>query len=1013
MTGLITQSAVLLLARKRLERIEKLLASKVRSAGTVNGTERQVLFLARQALAALKEQPVPEITGEFADGSFTPWLAGGISMFATAGAVALDFPQQAAGQAPSQQWLGNTLRGGSGDPQRQRVFNASGRLLASFADKVRESILADTTMNAVQQATALAQMRAFAIGHASQIAALLVAPPYLDSVDAQLGRSTAPTREKPLAAAVRGAIEAAVNEAVFKSANPSRPFWQSWLPAPEQLPDRLFGAYAFAAEDVYGLGARVQGSKAFNDKLAADNPPPLSPQLLRDGYSSFRTTMQGRYGWSYGDWVGATFFMFLPSLLILPVSAALPHARDLRRDPAPPGLDTERAWFELLAFPFAFQALAPLIVTLWIMLGSYLGAGKETIFALVNAIVGLVVAIVFFATLGTDVPAAVRWPLLFIAPFIADQALMIYVLKRGGDDNRHRQLAFGTVIRLCLAAFFILCFLIFNHFAVEGLLDDGAGSGVFWALFIPWLIVVVVAWLVSAKLLLREAPSPDPLITGQKQWLRLFDETTLRAQGSDADAPTLYAGDREPVLKLWWTGPGDLYIRPDRSLLTFSFSAAGTAPLQAVPAPLAPVTAGDFARLLHKAVADPGNAFNQHLRAERFDAAEPFDPPLPTGEVFSDHGDGETSVEAHDAAAATFVKLPKDGDGYVLYLAPRVRQAVSFGRDGEQLFTSDDAAVANPPGKLLTVGAAGSSTIVGTPATRFLTTFRAGDVIEFVGLGQARVVVAVADDQHLRVNLAMAGVPGNTAYLRRARDRLADLPGPGLLQADPTLYRHVIGSGAAALEQIFMAGDVIEIQPAGGLSAERRTVLEVLRPVAAGPVALRLDAPFSPELAIGKTLPYRRIGSATQQGLDFAPSEPSALFGGESLLDRAADLATLMSLGVTSRLLPDDRLAAVPGSGEDSHPQVAKAERVFRDWNLNHRRVNEWRMLVEGGAFTEPATQATANLVGWAPLLGRWLDMAHRPAVDSHSTRRFRPEDPTNRELSTALADLLGIPAPA
>ena len=47
------------------------------------------------------------------------------------------------------------------------------------------------------------------------------------------------------------------------------------------------------------------------------------------------------------------------------------------------------------------------------------------------------------------------------------------------------------------------------------------------------------------------------------------------------------------------------------------------------------------------------------------------------------------------------------------------------------------------------------------------------------------------------------------------------------------------------------------------------------------------------------------------------------------------------------------------------------------------------------------------------PLLTRWLDMAHRPAVDSHAEARFRPQDPTNRSLSTALAELLGLPLPA
>ena len=1024
MSGLITQSAVLLLARKRLERIERLLAAKVRSAGTVNPTERQVLFLARQALEALRTPPLPDTHGEFVEGSFTPWLAGGISMFATAGAVAFDFPQEAARHALSQEWLFHTLRGGSGDPQRQRMLNGSGRFLMHFAERLRAAILADTSIAENAKPASLAAMRAFAIGQAANLAALLVTPPYLDSIDAQPGRTTAPPRPKPVSQAVRGAIEASVNQTVFMSANPARPFWQQWLPAQDQLPDYLFAAYAGAAEDVYGAGARVPGSKAYNDKLASDLPPPLSARLLRDGYETYRSGVQGRYGWTYGDWLGATIFMFLPSMLMLPFAALLPQARDLRRDPAPPGLDTERAWFELLVFPFAANALAPLIVTLKIMLGSYLGAGRETIFALVNAIIGVVVAIVFFATLGADLPAGVRWPLLFIAPLIADLVLMIYVLTRGGDDQRHRQLAFGTIMRLVLAVLFIVGFLGFTHLAVEGLVDDGFDGGAFWGFTLLWLVMMFGAWLGFTAFLVRSeqggpAPAPDPLITGQKQWLRLFDDTTLRVEGSAADAALLYAGDREPILKLFWTGAGELFIRPDRNALIFSFSAAGTAPLQVVAAPLAPMTAGDFGQLLAKAVAEPGNVFSGKLRVERFDTTEPFDPPLPTGEVFSDHGDAETTIEAHDAASGSFRKVPADGGGYVLFLAPRARQAVSFGRGGEVLITSDDAAVAAPPGQLLAIPAAGSVQVVGTAGatpTRFLETFQPGDVIEIVSAPpvQARVVVAVLDDQHLTVNLALNSVLANAPYRRRVRDRLQDLAGPGTVSADPAIYRRVIGTGTA-FEQMFMAGDVLEIQPGGALPNERRTVLEVLRPAPGAAAALRIDAPFStalPLTAPPTSLPYSRMGTLAKKGMDFTPQDPTAMFAGTSVLDRAADLATLMSLGVTSHLLPDALAAAVPGATEDAHPAVSKARQVFRDWNLNHRRVNEWRMLVEGEAFHEPGTNDTANLLGWVPLLNRWLDMAQRPGADSHAPARFRPDSPTNLDLSKALAELLGLPTP-
>ncbi|HWS11987.1 MAG TPA: hypothetical protein VN279_04260 [Rhodocyclaceae bacterium] len=1033
MPGMITQSTVLLLARKRLERIEKLLNGKVRSAGQVRGTERQVLYLTRKALAALRTPPLPAVDRQFTAGTFTPWLAGGISMYATAGAVALDYPREAARHARGQAWLGTTLQGGSGDPLRQRVRNPSGRLLLRFAQHVRRAILEDSGIAEGDKAAALAAMRAYAIGHASQIAARLAAAPYLTEVDDQPGRSTPPARVKPGAAAVRGAIEAGVDRGTFFTVNPARTFWQGWLPEPSQLPDHLFEAYAAAAAEVYGPGARVGGGKAFDDALAAAEPPELSARLLRDGYEAYRSLALGRYGWSYGDWLGGTIFMFLPFMLMMPFAALLPNGKDLRRDPAPPGLSGERAWFELLSFPFAFGALGPLIVTLKVMLGSYLGAGKETIFALVNAIVGLVVAIVFFATLPADVPAGVRWPLLFIAPLVADIVLMIFLLVRADGDERRRQLAFGATMRLAMSTLFIVSFLAFLHYGIEGLVDDGIESGAFWGLLVLWLAMAFGAWLGFTAILVRPqegvgpAAAPDPEITGRKQWLRLFDDTSLRPEGSGEAAQPLYPGDLEPALKLVWTGAGDLYIRPDRSALTFAFDAAGSAPLQTIPAPLAPMTTSEFAALLTKAVAEPpGDAYTGMLTVTRLPEGEPFDAPLPTGEVFANHGDREATAEARAARAGEFHLIPKSGEGYTLYLAPRARQAIVAGRGGEVLLTpAQDAAVAAPPGRLLAIPAAGSANVVGgsgANATRFLDTFQVGDVIEVLTAPvQARVVVAVIDDNHLTVNLALGAVPANTAYRRRARDRDADLAGPGGVLADANVLRRLVPTGAAQFETMFMPGDIIEILPGGGAPPERRTVLEVLRPAPGQPAALRVDEMFSPALPRAVPPPpplpagiaYRRPGRVSQVGVDFVPADPTALFGGISLVDRAADLATLLALGVSANLLTDQERAEIAGGGADAHAAIVPAEKVFRDWNLNHRRVNEWRMLVEGRAHPEPDTHEVANRMGWSPLLARWLDMAHRPSVDSHADVRFRPQDPTNRELSAALAFLLDLPAPA
>jgi hypothetical protein len=108
---------------------------------------------------------------------------------------------------------------------------------------------------------------------------------------------------------------------------------------------------------------------------------------------------------------------------------------------------------------------------------------------------------------------------------------------------------------------------------------------------------------------------------------------------------------------------------------------------------------------------------------------------------------------------------------------------------------------------------------------------------------------------------------------------------------------------------------------------------------------------------------------------------------------------------------------------------------VFRNWNLSHRRVNEWQMLVGGGAVSEksgtpaqadplmttlPAAWATptpegeqvVNGTGWLGAFQKWLEVAGRPGANGLSNERFRQGDPTNRELSEAVAFLFDLPLP-
>jgi hypothetical protein len=148
----------------------------------------------------------------------------------------------------------------------------------------------------------------------------------------------------------------------------------------------------------------------------------------------------------------------------------------------------------------------------------------------------------------------------------------------------------------------------------------------------------------------------------------------------------------------------------------------------------------------------------------------------------------------------------------------------------------------------------------------------------------------------------------------------------------------------------------------------------------------------------------------------------------------AADLALLLSLGAASRLrdvspaTPDPELVtgAPPLAGPIGH-----VDRVFRDWNLDDRRVNEWRMIVAGGATPEDAPPAgddrvqgerVAHALGWVPLWRAWLRVASDTTQDAAAplaapyAPTVRTADgeilqPTNAQLSAGIRYLLDLPA--
>ena len=192
---------------------------------------------------------------------------------------------------------------------------------------------------------------------------------------------------------------------------------------------------------------------------------------------------------------------------------------------------------------------------------------------------------------------------------------------------------------------------------------------------------------------------------------------------------------------------------------------------------------------------------------------------------------------------------------------------------------------------------------------------------------------------------------------------------------------------------------------------------------------------------------YGDLGSTRSQ-LDAIGLVPSGTLADLELsaLGAAADLTVLLALGaapsVAGAAVTAEPLAAAPLPAP-----LAPVYQVFRQWNLDERRVNEWRMLVSGGAESEkaghpadrdpamrpdpavrpyasqvPAGEPSAEPDGLASALaglaadGRRPHERHRtrrpPCPTPPSSRRATATafQPTNAQLTAGVRFLLDLP---
>ena len=211
---------------------------------------------------------------------------------------------------------------------------------------------------------------------------------------------------------------------------------------------------------------------------------------------------------------------------------------------------------------------------------------------------------------------------------------------------------------------------------------------------------------------------------------------------------------------------------------------------------------------------------------------------------------------------------------------------------------------------------------------------------------------------------------------------------------------------------------------------------------------------------------YGETGPAGSQ-LQSIELVPGQMLGDleQSALGTASDLAALLCMGAAPSLAGSAAgaggnapaevrgpLAPFQAPGQAPLANLGPVFEVFRQWNLDERRVNEWRQLVQGGAERDqpdpvhadpgmrpapagyanaaqsappaapsPDPETLARSMGWVPLWRAWSRMAADVTADSsaQTPMSYTPAvglpdgtriQPCNADLTNAIRFLLDLP---
>lgn len=692
MPAVLTHKTIMLLARERLGQIRDALQARKNTSGIVHtDLDNKIFALAKRAYDIMSEPPHP--TTDLPGQPFVRPLGEGISKFAVMGAMGPDITAFSAMLAPGQGWLFDTVHKGNPDANREMVAAST----CEFAIQLWRSMSTATT-----DERKLKKLRAYVLGHLCHLAGDIISHPFINDLEWHFPGNPDNKLEHADGEGSHDAIVA--QKVLLRRSTRDGAAWDAWWPTVDEVPTEFFTAYAAALEDIYHAHTRPPaGFREFEEHHQALDPPSLSPDFIFSGYKMYRNGIVSiGYGHGTWDWVAFLLPLTIPIMLLPIAAAALPNSRQLFRDPQP-GDDVSKAWLEMFALPTAVGSAIAGYYGIRIAALTTKGVGVRTGFGITLAAISFVLGVIALIMSGTgNVPDWARWLLLGIPALISIVQILLGLIdsKRDGYGMRAALgFIYGAPLVVLIVAT-LLCILVYRAI-LSGVSNRGLDSLAFWGVTLLWIGL----WLFGislplARCVLRDAKIPEfPRFPTEKpHHVRLFDDNVLYSNPAVA-APNLadrfFPSSRRKLLKLWWEGSGDMFIRVDRFQLVFSFTDSEGVDKQIVPAPVAPMTLVQFIHLLENRVKDAAGHAGSLKGAVMF--REDLDYELPPGATFADHGDDQKVLSRHFMESIKFKKLgtTEEGTDYILYHARKPEQSIRFGKAGpvNNPFGRDDASV--------------------------------------------------------------------------------------------------------------------------------------------------------------------------------------------------------------------------------------------------------------------------------------------------------------------------------